>query len=298
VLSGNLDVTGNINVTGNLNYSNVTDLVIGDPLIYVGANNTGDTVDLGIVASYNNGTYYHTGIARNASTDYWTFFDGVVAEPTTVIDWANATYPTVKLGNLLATGTVSATGNGTFGNVTGGNLVTANYISGTLTTAAQPNITSIGTLSSLSVTGNVTANSITTSGGGSGGNISGANVITATTLYAYGNVTASNANLGNLATANYFSGDGSLLTGVVVSTAGTVTTNAQPNITSTGTLTTLTVSGESNLGAVGNVTITGGSNTQVLSTDGAGNLSWVDQGGSGGGITTGKSIAMAMIFGF
>ena len=150
ILSGNLDVTGNVNVTGNLNYSNVTDLVVGDPLIYIGANNTGDTYDLGIVASYNNGTYYHTGIARNAATDYWTFFDGVVAEPTTVIDWANATYPTVKLGNLIATGTANITGNANVGNIgaTGGVFTT---VAGSLTTAAQPNVTSIGSLTGLTV---------------------------------------------------------------------------------------------------------------------------------------------------
>ena len=40
-----------------------------------------------------------------------------------------------------------------------------------------------------------------------------------------------------------------------------------------------------------------GSANQVLKTDGSGNLSWVTQSGGGGGITTGKAIAMAMIFG-
>ncbi len=39
-----------------------------------------------------------------------------------------------------------------------------------------------------------------------------------------------------------------------------------------------------------------GTSGQVLSTDGAGTLSWTTA--SGGGVTTGKSIAMAMIFGF
>jgi uncharacterized protein YjbI with pentapeptide repeats len=39
-----------------------------------------------------------------------------------------------------------------------------------------------------------------------------------------------------------------------------------------------------------------GSNGQVLQTDGSGTLSW--SSGGGGGISTGKSIAMAMIFGF
>jgi hypothetical protein len=59
-------------------------------------------------------------------------------------------------------------------------------------------------------------------------------------------------------------------------TAGTVTVNAQPNITSVGNLTSLVVDGVSTLGAVGNVKITGGSNAQYLRTDGTGNLSWAN----------------------
>ena len=252
VLAGNLDVTGNINVTGNLNYSNVTDLVVGDPLIYIGANNTGDTYDLGIVGSYNEGTYQHTGIARNAADNYWTFFDGVAAEPTTVIDWANAIYPTVKMGNLITTananiagyanvvgnanvgnlgtaGVVVATGNVTGGNLTtggalsvtgnanvgnigaaagaftanvtagnvyansgtiGANVITGNTVGGTLTTAAQPNITSVGTLTSLDVTGNVST-----------GNVS-ANIANLTTANVSGNVIAGGVKTDNLYYAN------------------------------------------------------------------------------------------------
>ena len=87
--------------------------------------------------------------------------------------------------------------------------------------------------------------------------------------------------------------------------AGTVTTNAQPNITSTGSLTGLAVSNATGivdftttanvtLGYVGNLHITGGSADYVLKTDGAGNLSWTAQGGGGGGgsgtsITNGTS---------
>ena len=66
------------------------------------------------------------------------------------------------------------------------------------------------------------------------------------------------------------------------SLAYSVANAAQPNITSVGNLTSLTVVGATDLGAVGNVTIIGGSVGQVLSTDGAGNLSWVDQSGNGG----------------
>ena len=110
------------------------------------------------------------------------------------------------------------------------------------------------------------------------------------------NLNTGNANLGNLATANFFSGNGSLLTQITggnvtgqvgnALVAGTVTTNAQPNITSTGTLTGLTVSnstgtvnftgtGNVTLGAVANLHISGGTSGYVLSTDGSGGLSWI-----------------------
>ncbi len=55
-------------------------------------------------------------------------------------------------GNLIANNNVSVTGN-----------VSGNLITGTLTTASQPNITSTGTLTSLSVTGNVSSANLTVS---------------------------------------------------------------------------------------------------------------------------------------
>jgi len=95
---------------------------------------------------------------------------------------------------------------------------------------------------------------------------------TLTSLTVSGNIIGDNANLGNLVTANYFVGSGENLTGVA--TAGTVTSNAQPNITSIGTLTSLVISGDATLGSVSNVHISGGSSGQYITTDGAGNLSF------------------------
>ena len=101
-----------------------------------------------------------------------------------------------------------------------------------------------------------------------------------------GNITGLNANLGNSVVANYFTGT---FYGAA-NTAGTVTTSAQPNITSVGTLSGLTVTGTSTfsggtvtLGAVGNVKITGGSTNQYLKTDGTGNLSFAAVSGVGAG---------------
>ncbi len=122
------------------------------------------------------------------------------------------------------------------------------------------------------------------------------------------------ANLGNAAVANFFIGDGGLLSNISVNSsnianlanlansanianlanlansanlaelaniANIVSSSSQPNITSLGNLTTLTVEGPVYLGDVSNVHIGGGSNGYILQTDGTGNLSWVINSGSG-----------------
>ena len=194
------------------------------------------------------------------------------------LNGSNLTTGTVPVGRLTGTYTI---------NINGGATTAA-----TVTVAAQPNITSLGNLTS-------------------------ANVL--------GNLSAGNANLGNLTVSNYFQGDGSLLTNISVAAGsyilngnsnvnvvtdgnvnisvngvanstvftsnglvttqitatnvnaninGTVLTAAQPNITSVGNLTSLTVSGVSNLGPASNVTITGGNANYYLTTDGSGGLTW------------------------
>jgi len=142
------------------------------------------------------------------------------------------------------------------------NTLTTSNIAGTIRTAAQPNITSVGNLTSLVVTGNITA-----------GNLSGANAIGANFFIGSGaNLTNINgANVGIVANATYAANAGNA---TIANTAATVTTAAQPNITSVGTLTSLTVTGITTLGNVGNIRITGGASGQYLSTDGAGNLNW------------------------
>lgn len=72
---------------------------------------------------------------------------------------------------------------------------------------------------------------------------------------------------------------------------GTLTIN---NFSATGVV-NLTSTSNVSLGAVGNIHITGGTTGQVLTTDGAGNLSFSS---AASGISTGKAIAMAIVFGF
>tara|TARA_R110000751_G_scaffold34097_3_gene84749 strand:- start:144 stop:3410 length:3267 start_codon:yes stop_codon:yes gene_type:complete len=203
-------------------------------------------------------------------------------------------------GNLNTPGSIIAAGG-----------VSAGILGGSLTTIAQPNITSVGTLSSLILSGNLNTNSdlITNAGnitiaGGSGTfigngngltNIPGANItgaVPTATLATF--ATTANAVAGAnvsgevtfAATANAVAGAnvsgavafattanavaGANVSGVVTSatsatTASTVTTAAQPNITSVGTLSSLSVTGSV---SAGNVSGTGGVFTYV-SGDGA-----------------------------
>jgi hypothetical protein len=76
---------------------------------------------------------------------------------------------TVSVGGTSNVMVVSSTGAnilgilGVTGNITSGNL-SGSLITGTLTTAAQPNVTSVGTLTSVSVAGNVTGGNLVTTG--------------------------------------------------------------------------------------------------------------------------------------
>jgi hypothetical protein len=101
-------------------------MVVGDPLIFIGANNAADLFDLGFSASYNNGATVHTGFARDATDGVWKLFDGVAAEPTTTVDFDSGTYAKLKTGDVESTGNVVAVGAVVTRSITGplGNLVT------------------------------------------------------------------------------------------------------------------------------------------------------------------------------
>jgi len=117
----------------------------------------------------------------------------------------------------------------------------------TVTTNAQPNITSTGTLASLSVSGNANVGNLGTAQVLASANITTpqfiSNITTGTAPFVVTSTTEV-ANL-NVATAG---------------TAGTVTTNAQPNITSTGTLASLSVSGNANIGNIGTAQVLASAN--------------------------------------
>jgi hypothetical protein len=121
---------------------------------------------------------------------------------------------------------------------------------GNVANAAQPNITSLGTLVALSVTGNVTGGNLRTAGSASiTGNIAVGNIATGGIVSAFGNVTG-----GNFLTAGLISVVGNATVGNIATTSASVSgnLNAGGNITATGS-----ISSQGNVVAQGIVSATG-----------------------------------------
>jgi hypothetical protein len=221
-------VTGNLNVSGLSNLANVIITSLTSTRVpFVGSNKQLQDSSTLVWDNPNQVLKVGAGGTEIGGDAGYGYVSATKVIPTNLTDtrlvFSDSTHRLVDSANLTFNST--------------SNTLSATLFTGTLTTANQPNITSVGTLTSLAITGNLTSG---------------------------------NANLGNLVTANFFSGNSSLLysinganiTGQVgnATVAGTVYTNAQPNITSVGTLTSLTVSGDisgqSNLSVSNNITTT------------------------------------------
>ena len=134
-IGGNLVVQGNLFVNGNLTTINANNLVISDSMIYLADDNPADTLDIGFVSAFTSAVrYQHTGFVRDATDGVWKLFANVVPEPTSTIDFTNANYSTLQVGNINvlgasgglinSTGNILSTGLSVFGNTRIGSLAT------------------------------------------------------------------------------------------------------------------------------------------------------------------------------
>lgn len=98
---GALTVSGNLTVNGTTTSVNSTNYTVEDPMIYIGEGNQSNALDLGLVGAFNDGTYQHAGLVRDASDGVWKLFSGVTAEPTTVVDFTTYTKDTLQVGGLF-----------------------------------------------------------------------------------------------------------------------------------------------------------------------------------------------------
>jgi len=254
--TGTAIIGGNLVVNGNTTSVNVDDLHVQDPVIGLGRgpNNAALTTNDGKAR----GTqlwYYDTATAaeRSAFVGYNNQTGKLLAAANVSI--ANELVTVNSLGSFVVGGveavTVSATGNVTAGNVSGttGAFTTVTGNGRALTSLSASNIDT-GTLAQARL-----ANSAVTLGS------------TALTL---GATVTTVAGLSSVTSTTFVGA----LTGAAT-TAGTVTTAAQPNITSVGTLTSVSVTGNVTSGNVSGATgafttVTG--NGRALTSMNASNL--------------------------
>lgn len=115
-VTGNLNVGANVSILGSLSVSGSTTFVntqsvsVTDPIILLATNNSGDTLDIGMVGKYvSSGSTLYTGFVRDDFDSIWKLVSGISASPTTTVDFSGATYASMKLGSLESIGTINAT---------------------------------------------------------------------------------------------------------------------------------------------------------------------------------------------
>jgi len=106
----NLVVEGDFTVNGTNFSASATSITIEDNIVQLAHQNSANTVDLGLVVAYNDGSVGHAGIVRDVSDDTWKLFKGVATEPATTVAFAEGSLDDLALNNLTAAGVVFTDG--------------------------------------------------------------------------------------------------------------------------------------------------------------------------------------------
>jgi len=170
-LPDNVIIAGDLTVNGTTTTINTQTLSVEDPLIELANQNASNSVDTGFFANYSldaGVTTKYAGLFKDSSdSDKFKLFKGLEVEPATTVDVAGTGYTKGDLvvndldavtisGTLSTAAQPNITSVGTLSSLTVGGALNA-----TISTAAQPNITSVGTLSSLAVSGDLTVDTNT-----------------------------------------------------------------------------------------------------------------------------------------
>ncbi len=264
IITGNIQANANIVANGNISATyflgngsqltgiDATSIQNGNSNVKVYAN---ANVEISSAGNANVVTITGTGL----------IIAGTVSSSGNAIVGNLSTVGNVSSGNLITTGVLSAIGNANVGNI-GATAGIFTSVQGTLTTNAQPNITSVGALASLSVIGNANIGNIGTGGLITAvGNIGGGNISTGGLLTVTGN-----ANIGNIGTAGLITASGNIQ-GANLVTGGVLSVTGNANIGNIGTAGEVTATGNGTFGNLitgGTISATGNANVANLNTTG------------------------------
>jgi hypothetical protein len=102
VTTNDLVVDGDFTVNGTNFAASATSITIEDNLVQLAHQNSANTVDLGLVVSYNDGSTKHAGIVRDVSANTWKLFKGVTTEPSTTVDFTEGSLDDLEVAKITA----------------------------------------------------------------------------------------------------------------------------------------------------------------------------------------------------
>jgi len=112
-ITSDLTVSGNLLINGNTTTISSSQLVVNDPLIYLGIGNyVSDTLDIGFIGHYNNSGNAHSGLIRDPNLKEYIFFQGYIpeVESNNIINIADPSFAYANVyasyfkGNVIANG--------------------------------------------------------------------------------------------------------------------------------------------------------------------------------------------------
>ncbi len=109
-VDGNLVVDGDFTVNGTNFAASATSITIEDNMVQLAHQNSANTVDLGLVVAYNDGSAKHAGFVRDVSDAKWKLFKGVTTEPSTTVDFTQGSLDDLKVAALEATTVTPSSG--------------------------------------------------------------------------------------------------------------------------------------------------------------------------------------------
>ena len=109
---GGVGIQGDVNIQGAITFGgsgtsvSAANLSVTDPLVFVGNNNAGDAVDLGLVGEYTvSATKKYAGVVRDASDGIIKFFKDATTKPSSTVNFLGAglAYADIQIGAITAT---------------------------------------------------------------------------------------------------------------------------------------------------------------------------------------------------
>ena len=134
-IGGNVTITGAISLQGSGNTVSTSSLSVTNPIVFLGANNAADILDLGTVGEFKSGANTrYTGLVRDATDKIYKLFSDLSALPANTVNFGTAglTFAPLVVGSANVANTTAASSSTTGAlTVAGGLGVAGNIYAGT-----------------------------------------------------------------------------------------------------------------------------------------------------------------------